>query len=96
MSELVCYCFGYTSEDIEQDVIQNGKSTIFERIMNEKKAGGCQCAEKNPKGRWCLSDVRQLADQILNKTSILQNFNKWFFYIRNYLYIEKISKIEEF
>ena len=51
MSELVCYCFGYTSDDIEQDVIQNGKSTIFERIMNEKKASGCQCAEKNPKGR---------------------------------------------
>lgn len=51
MPELICYCFRYTSEDIEQDVLQNGKSRIFERIMNEKNAGGCQCAEKNPKGR---------------------------------------------
>ena len=51
MSELVCYCFGYTSEDIEQDASQNGKSTIFERKKKKKKAGGCQCAEKNPKGR---------------------------------------------
>ncbi|SIN91532.1 hypothetical protein SAMN02745161_1164 [Halodesulfovibrio marinisediminis DSM 17456] len=50
MSELICYCFSYTAEDIEQDVLDNGRSTIFEIIMNEKKVGGCQCAEKNPKG----------------------------------------------
>jgi hypothetical protein len=51
MSELICYCFGYTTDDVERDVLQNGKSTILERIMNEKKNGGCHCAEKNPKGR---------------------------------------------
>ena len=33
MSDLICYCFGYNSEDIEQDFLSNGKSTIFERIM---------------------------------------------------------------
>lgn len=51
MSELICYCFGYNAADIEQDIRDNGRSTIFERIMNEEKAGGCQCTEKNPKGR---------------------------------------------
>ena len=51
MPELICYCFSYTTDDIEQNVLQNGKSTILERIMNEKKNGGCHCAEKNPKGR---------------------------------------------
>lgn len=51
MSELICFCFGYTAEDIQQDVLDNGRSTICERIMNEKKIGGCKCAEKNPKGR---------------------------------------------
>ncbi|KAF1076222.1 hypothetical protein MKHDV_01243 [Halodesulfovibrio sp. MK-HDV] len=50
MSELICYCFGYTAEDIEKDILTNKKSTIFMRIMNEKKDGNCQCAVKNPKG----------------------------------------------
>jgi hypothetical protein len=51
MENLICYCFNYTVSDIERDVRRNGKSTIMERIVSEKKAGGCQCAEKNPKGR---------------------------------------------
>lgn len=51
MSELVCYCFGFTVTDIEHDILKNGRSTIMERIMDEKKAGGCQCKEMNPKSR---------------------------------------------
>ncbi|TIH15288.1 BFD-like (2Fe-2S) protein [Marinifilum sp. JC120] len=51
MSQLICHCFGYTSEDIASDVLKNGKSTIFERIMKEKQNGRCHCAIQNPKGR---------------------------------------------
>lgn len=51
MQDLMCYCFGYTALDIEQDIAKNGKSTLMERIVDEKKKGGCQCSEKNPKGR---------------------------------------------
>jgi len=51
MEEIVCYCFKYTLSDIESDVKKHGKSTIEERIASEKKAGGCQCETKNPKGR---------------------------------------------
>lgn len=51
MSELICYCFNHTARDIEQDITVHGKSTIMENIMAEKKAGGCQCKTKNPKGR---------------------------------------------
>jgi hypothetical protein len=51
MQELVCYCFGYTASEIERDVALNGRSTIMEKILAEKKTGGCQCADKNPKGR---------------------------------------------
>ena len=47
----VCYCFEYTEEDIRQDLAGNGRSVIMEKITAEKKAGGCDCAEKNPKGR---------------------------------------------
>lgn len=49
--EQLCYCFNYTTTDIEQDVLAHGRSTIMERILSEKKAGACQCVTKNPKGR---------------------------------------------
>lgn len=51
MNEMVCYCFGYTVEDIRKDMKKNGRSTIMEKIMAEKKSGGCDCASTNPKGR---------------------------------------------
>ncbi|MBW1954532.1 MAG: hypothetical protein JRI76_11355 [Deltaproteobacteria bacterium] len=49
--ELVCYCFGHTRKDIEQDYLENGTSTIMAKIAAEKKRKGCDCANKNPKGR---------------------------------------------
>jgi copper chaperone CopZ len=49
--ELVCYCFGYSRKDIETDFIQHRRSLILEKIAAEKKAGGCDCANQNPKGR---------------------------------------------
>ena len=51
MEDLICYCFNYTTLDIERDVLQNGRSTIMDKIVSEKKAGRCQCATKNPNGR---------------------------------------------
>jgi hypothetical protein len=51
LSDLICYCFGYSGEDIEQDYLNNGRSTIMEKIQMEKKFGNCQCAVENPKGR---------------------------------------------
>ncbi len=50
MPEKICYCFNYTTDDIRKDIDRNGKSTIMERIMAEKKKGGCQCQTLNPKG----------------------------------------------
>ena len=49
--DLVCYCFGYTVNDIEQDFVKNERSLIIEKIAAEKKAGGCDCVNKHPKGR---------------------------------------------
>jgi len=48
--DLVCYCFEYTKKDIELDFIKNGRSLIYEKIVSEKRAGGCHCATKNPSG----------------------------------------------
>ncbi|QJA06526.1 BFD-like (2Fe-2S) protein [Thermosulfurimonas marina] len=51
MGELICYCFGYTYEDLKEDFRRHGRSTILEKILAAKKAGACECAHKNPKGR---------------------------------------------
>lgn len=52
MRDIICHCFSYTSEDIREDVrAHGGRSLIMEKIMAEKKAGNCRCAETNPKGR---------------------------------------------
>ena len=48
--ELICYCFGFSAGDIAKDFLINGRSTIIEKIQQEKKFGNCQCATKNPKG----------------------------------------------
>ena len=49
--ELICYCFGYTVGDIESDVLTNSRFLILDKIVAEKKAGGCNFSKKNPKGR---------------------------------------------
>ncbi|MBI5603102.1 MAG: hypothetical protein HY879_07080 [Deltaproteobacteria bacterium] len=50
--DMVCFCFEYTKKDIEKDYIDNGgQSAILQKIAEEKKAGKCDCAHKNPKSR---------------------------------------------
>jgi hypothetical protein len=52
LPNLVCYCFGFTDEDIEADVIaNNGRSLIREKIIAAKRSGGCRCGELHPEGR---------------------------------------------
>ncbi len=52
MSDLVCYCFGFTAADIRADVIaNNGRSLIREKIVEAKRSGGCRCSELHPEGR---------------------------------------------
>ena len=70
MAKKVCYCFGYTDSDIEQDVLTHGQSLIMDKIMESKKAGLCQCTDTNPKGRWCLADVRQVVDRIMARNGL--------------------------
>ena len=48
MNELICYCFGYTAEDIRKDIKKNGRSLLMEKIITRKKTEGCNCAGKNP------------------------------------------------
>ena len=52
MNTQICFCFGYSEDDITQDVLANkGRSLIMERILYEKKGGGCNCGATHPLGR---------------------------------------------
>jgi hypothetical protein len=51
VNDLICYCFGYSLVDIQKDYLENGMSTIMEKIKMEKRFGNCQCPTKNPKGK---------------------------------------------
>ena len=57
----VCYCFGFTRGDIENEVAETGRSTIAEQIKTQVKAGNCACEMKNPSGKCCLGDVIRAA-----------------------------------
>jgi len=50
MVDLICYCFGYSAEDIKKDYLENEKSTILGKIQLEKRSGNCQCTTKLLKG----------------------------------------------
>ncbi len=69
----VCYCFGFTRKDIQDEVAKTGHSTVADRITAEVKAGTCACEVKNPAGKCCLGDVARAAKdglRVLNASSI--------------------------
>lgn len=37
MADLICWCFGYTEEDILKDLELNERSLIMEKIMDENE-----------------------------------------------------------
>ncbi len=61
----VCYCFGFTRQDIWDETRQTGRSTVAERITAEVKAGNCACEVKNPSGKCCLGNVTRTVKDCL-------------------------------
>ena len=62
----ICYCFGFSKKDIEEEIRSTGKSTVAERITEEVEADRCACEVKNPSGKCCLGDVTRAARNRLN------------------------------
>lgn len=60
----VCYCFGYTEENIADEIDETGESTVVEWITERVQADECACEFKNPTGRCCLGDVRSVLSEI--------------------------------
>jgi hypothetical protein len=56
----VCYCFGFTRKDIENEIAATGRSTVADRITAEVQAGNCACEVKNPSGKCCLGNVTRI------------------------------------
>jgi hypothetical protein len=64
----VCYCFGFTRKDIENEIAETGRSTVADRIKTEVNAGNCACEVRNPSGKCCLGDVtRTVKDRLSRK-----------------------------
>lgn len=59
----VCYCFGYTDENIADEIEETGDSTVAEWISERVQAEECACEYKNPTGRCCLGDVRNAVSE---------------------------------
>ncbi len=62
----ICYCFGFSKKDIEDEIRSTGKSTVAERITEEVEADRCACEVKNPSGKCCLGDVTRAVRNRLN------------------------------
>lgn len=56
-ARLVCFCFEHSVAGVEADAREHGRSTIQASIKAACKAGGDDCARKNPQGRCCLGNV---------------------------------------
>jgi len=56
----VCYCFGHTVEEIEEEVRKTGSSRLPDDITQKCRQGLEHCEETNPQGSCCLGNVRQV------------------------------------
>ena len=50
--EIICYCYGVTREDYENN------QSVKEFIIQETKAKNCACEARNPSGRCCLTEFK--------------------------------------
>jgi hypothetical protein len=66
----ICYCFGFTRKDIEDEIAGTGRSTITGRISTEVKAGNCACEVKNPSGKCCLGSVTRVTQDWLRNRQV--------------------------
>ena len=71
-NDLVCYCFLYSRQDIEDELKASGEPTIFERISAEVKAGNCACEVRNPSGKCCLGGVKRAIQETREELQMRQ------------------------
>lgn len=57
----ICYCFGFSRKDVQDEITQPGRVSIADLITTEVKAGNCACELKNPSGKCCLGNIARVA-----------------------------------
>ncbi|MBI5866222.1 MAG: cation transporter [Planctomycetes bacterium] len=55
----ICYCFGHSIEDIEDEMARGSVSRIADEITEKCRQGLDRCEEMNPQGACCLGNVRR-------------------------------------
>ncbi|ELS02920.1 BFD-like (2Fe-2S) protein [Xenococcus sp. PCC 7305] len=60
----VCYCFGWSRDRIQREIIQTSKSSAEANIRSHIKAGRCGCEVNNPQGSCCLGNIRAIVRQL--------------------------------
>ncbi len=60
----VCYCFDWTTDDIERELRLTGTTTISDRIKEKVQQGFCHCETMNPQGSCCLGNVNRAVKEI--------------------------------
>jgi len=64
---IVCYCFNWTKEKIQEQLEKTGTTSALEEIKDKVQNKKCLCEIKNPKGKCCMSDVKKTINEIKSK-----------------------------
>ncbi len=62
--DLVCYCWGVGRSQLQQEVRGAGTSSTLDRIAALVKGGACACEVRNPAGKCCLRELRQVVSEL--------------------------------
>lgn len=63
----VCYCFDWTTADIEHEIGEASTTSIRERIRTKIQEGFCHCETMNPRGTCCLGAVSRAEEEARKK-----------------------------
>jgi len=61
----LCYCFDITQEQYINSFKNKSSARIKNFIVEKTKVGDCACEVRNPSGRCCLADFKQLENMMV-------------------------------
>jgi hypothetical protein len=64
---ILCYCFGWDRDMIEDELKKSGTTNALDDIKNKMNSIGCSCEILNPSGRCCLKSISKAIKEIKAK-----------------------------
>lgn len=64
----LCYCFGFSEQDVREEIKAKGHTSIPQRISALIKERMCACEERNPSGACCLGEVTKAVKRLTKET----------------------------